>query len=188
MAKTRRRAPNISLVEFEAIFEAVKNWGRWGADDERGTMNYITPDHVKRAAELVKSGHSVSMATPINTVAGPDTPLPAIHYMTQNHDWDIGSGKLRFAMDFLGMECHGDCHTHIHALKHIAYAGVLSGGRPASTVPSRGAHGLDITTYASGVVGRGVLLDIPRLRGEKWLDAGDGFTPGQVRDTDTGQR
>ena len=187
MAKTRQRAPNISLVEFEAIFEAVKNWGRWGADDERGTMNYITPDHVKRAAELVKSGHSVSMAIPINTVAGPDNPHPAIHYMTQNHDWDIGSGKLRFAMDFLGMECHGDCHTHIDALNHIAYAGLLYGGRPASNVTSRGAHGLDITTYASGVVGRGVLLDIPRLRGEKWLEPGEAVTRSELEEAEREQ-
>ena len=106
----------VSLADFESMFEAVKNWGRWGADDELGTLNYITREHVKRAAGLVKSGRSVSMAIPINTVAGPDNPHPAIHYMTQNHDLDIGSGRLRFAMDFLGMECHGDCHTHIDAL------------------------------------------------------------------------
>jgi hypothetical protein len=89
----------VSLAEFEAMFEAVKNWGRWGADDELGTLNYITRDNVKRAAGLVKSGRSVSMAIPINTVAGPDNPHPAIHYMTQNHDILIGSSKLAFSMD-----------------------------------------------------------------------------------------
>src|SRR5258708_25758116 len=152
------------------MFEAVKNWGRWGADDELGTLNYITRDHVKRAARLVNSGRSVSMAIPINTVAGPDNPHPAIHYMTQNHDILIGSSRLAFSMDFLGMECHGDCHTHIDALCHIAYGGLLYGGRPASNVTSKGARGLDITTYANGVVGRGVLLDIPRLRGGSYLE------------------
>jgi hypothetical protein len=76
------RASTISLAEFEAMFESVKNWGRWGADDERGTLNYITPEHVRRAAGLVKSGRSVSMAIPINKVAGPDNQSPAIHHMT----------------------------------------------------------------------------------------------------------
>jgi hypothetical protein len=70
------------------------------------------------------------MAIPINTLAGPDNPSPAIHHMTQLHDWDIGSGSLRFAMDFLGMNFHGDCHTHIDALCHVAYADRLYGGRP----------------------------------------------------------
>ncbi len=93
-----KTASKVSLAEFEAMFEAVKNWGRWGPDDEKGTLNYITPDHVKRAAGLVRSGRSISMAIPINIVAGPDNPHPAIHYMTQMHDWDIGSGKLRFAI------------------------------------------------------------------------------------------
>src|SRR6266849_6771989 len=116
MTRTARQAPNISVTEFEAMFESVKNWGRWGKDDERGTVNYITPDHVRRAAALVRSGRSVSMAIPINTVAGPDNANPAIHHMTQLHDWDIGSGSLRFATDFLGMNCHGDCHTHVDAL------------------------------------------------------------------------
>ena len=58
---------------FEAIFESVKNWGRWGDDDIRGTLNLLTPEHVKRAAGLVKSGRHVSMAIPINTTAGPTT-------------------------------------------------------------------------------------------------------------------
>ena len=56
------------------------------------------------------------MAIPINTVAGPDNPNPATHYMANTHDIDVGSGKLRFATDYLGMQFHGDCHTHMDAL------------------------------------------------------------------------
>ena len=125
MTAIERGGPNVSPAVFEAIFESVKNWGRWGPDDVLGTLNYITPDHVRRAASLVRTGRSISMAIPINNVAGPDNPNPAIHHMTQMHDLDIGSGKLRFAMDFLGMDFHGDCHTHIDALCHIAYDGRL---------------------------------------------------------------
>ncbi len=162
------------------MFEAVKNWGRWGADDQRGTLNYITPDHVRRAAGLVKSGRSVSMAIPINTVAGPDNQSPAIHHMTQMFDLPIDSTSLRFGMDFLGMSCHGDCHTHIDALCHIAYGGHVYGGRPESLLTSHGGTALDIAAYANGIVGRGVLLDIPRVRGTAWLEPGEAVTRAEL--------
>ena len=187
MAKTEQRAKNISVAEFEAMFESVKNWGRWGAGDERGTLNYITPEHIRKAAALVRSGRTVSMAIPINTVAGPDNPHPAIHYMSQNHDIPVGESKVGFAMDFLGMECHGDCHTHIDALNHISYGGRLYGGRPISDVTSKGSPGLAITTYADGVVGRGVLLDIPRLRGVPYLEPGDAVTRAELEAAEEAQ-
>ena len=187
MTSTIQRGPNISLTEFEALFESVKNWDRWGPDDARGTLNYLTPEHRRRAAGLVRSGRSVSMSLPINTVAGPDNPSPAIHHMTQLHDWDIGSGSLRFATDFLGMNFHGDCHTHIDALCHIAYAGQLYGGRPASSVTSHGAQSIDMDDYKEGIVGRGVLLDIPRLRGVPYLEPGEAVTRAELEAAERAQ-
>ncbi len=184
MARTHQRAPNMSVADFEAMFESVKNWGRWGGADERGTLNYVTPQHVRKAASLVRSGRTVSMAIPINVIAGPDNPHQAIHYMVQNHDIPVGQSKVGFAMDFLGMECHGDCHTHIDALNHISYGGLLYNGRPVSEVTSKGSRGLDIATYANGVVGRGVLLDIPRLRGVPWLEPGEPVTRAELEDAE----
>lgn len=166
-------SPSLSPEAFDELFESLKNWGRWGTDDDRGTLNYLTRDKVRAAAALVQKGRSVSMAIPINTVAGPDNANPALHYMTTTHDVDVGSGDLlRFATDFLGMQFHGDCHTHIDALCHIAYKGQLYNGHPADMVTSRGSLGLDITTYAHGIVGKGVLIDMPRLMGVKWLEPG----------------
>ena len=174
-------APTMSLDEFDRLFEALKNWGKWGPDDERGTLNYITAENVRAAGALVRTGRSVSMAIPINTVAGPDNPNPALHYMSTTHDVDVGSGELlRFATDFLGIQFHGDCHTHIDALCHIAYKGQLYNGRPANLVTSRGALGLDITAIAHGIVSRGVLIDIPRLRGVKWLEPGEAVTRDEI--------
>jgi hypothetical protein len=69
----------MSLDEFDQLFESLKNWGRWGANDEKGTLNYITPEHVKAAGALVRSGRSVSMSIPINTIAGPDNPSTPRH-------------------------------------------------------------------------------------------------------------
>jgi len=170
----------VSAKEFEAIFDSVCNWNRWGKEDRRGTLNYITPEHVKNAASYVRSGRSVSMAIPINKSAGPDNPRPPIHYMSHNHDITLPQGGPHIAMDFFGSECHGDCHTHIDALCHISYRGKLYNGIPASSVTSQGPETMDITEYAHGIVGKGVLLDIPRLRGVKWLDPGEAVTADEL--------
>jgi kynurenine formamidase len=174
---------SVSVEEFERIFESVKNWGRWGPEDELGTLNYITPDSIRAAARLVRSGRRVSMAIPINKVAGPDNPNPAVHFMTQGHDVPVDGSKVRFALDFLGMACHGDCHTHVDALCHISYDGLTYNGRDANeVVKSTGATGQDITVCSTGVVGRGVLLDIPRFRECKWLEPGEAVTRGELEE------
>lgn len=166
----------MSKQQFDGIFRKVCNWGVWGPDDERGTLNYITPQTIQRAAALVKSGRSVSMAVPINKVAGPDNPRPGAHYMSMLFEVDKSFGEPGFCLDYFGSEIHGECHTHIDALCHIAYEGKMYNGKPTSMVTSRGPKLMDITTYADGIVGRGVLLDIPRLRGVKWLEPGEAVT------------
>jgi kynurenine formamidase len=169
--------PRISVAEFEQIFESVKNWGRWGPDDDLGTLNYITPDHVRRAATLVRSGRRVSLSIPINRVSGPDNPLQALLLVVQGHDVPVDKSKVRFGLDWLGMAAHGDCHTHVDALCHLSYDGFTYNGRRATDVlRTNGATAQDIAAYHAGVVGRGVLLDLPRLRGVKWLEPGDAVT------------
>jgi kynurenine formamidase len=117
------------------------------------------------------------MAIPINTVAGPDNQQPAVHFVSQAHDVPVDGSKVRFALDFLGMACHGDCHTHMDALCHISYDGRTYNGRDAGeVVKSTGAVAQDVTAYHEGLVGRGVLLDIPLLRRCKWLEPGDAVT------------
>jgi kynurenine formamidase len=174
------RPGNLPAAEFGKLFEEVKNWGRWGATDTRGTLNYIGPAEARRAAGLVQDGTSVSMALPVNTVAGPDNPRPALHYMRDTHGCDHTG--VTSATDFFGVECHGTAHTHIDALCHIAYRGRLYNGFPADGVSSRGARQLDIRAYASGLMGRGVLLDIPRLRGVPWLEPGTAVTGEELED------
>ena len=77
---------------IRAAFPELSNWGRWGQDDDRGTLNYITPEHIQAAARLVRTGRSVSLSLPVNTVAGPDNPRPALHYMIHRHDADLPEG------------------------------------------------------------------------------------------------
>ena len=130
------------------------------------------------------------MEIPINTVAGPDNPNPAIHMVTQGHDIDIGSGGLRFGLDFLGMAAHGDCHTHVDALNHISYDGLTYNGKPAGQVlTSKGGTslGIDAIAGSGGVVGRGVLLDLPRFRGVTWLEPGEAVTRAELEACEAAQ-
>ena len=173
MARELTRPAQVSAEEFDRLFEAVTNWGRWGLDDELGTLNYVTADKVRAAAALVRSGRSVSMAIPINKEAGPDNPNPAVHFIAMGHDVQVGGGES-FGMCFLGMMSHGDCHTHVDALNHVAYRGKLYNGKDAlATLTSQGSAWGSIAAYAQGILGRGVLLDAARHRGVPWLEPGE---------------
>jgi len=183
-ARTKTTPTRMTTAEFDALFDKVCNWGRWGPEDQLGTLNYITPERVRKAAGLVRAGRSVSLAIPINTVAGPDNPRPAFHYMVQAYDTPNPAGQPQFALDYLACEFHGDCHTHIDALCHIAYKGKLYNGKPSSLVSSSGPSVMDITAYANGIVTRGVLLDIPRLRGTKWLEPGEAVTAKELEEAE----
>jgi kynurenine formamidase len=170
----------VSAKQFDELFQQVSNWGRWGADDEKGTLNYLTTEKVRASAALVQSGRTISLSLPINTIAGPDNPRPAVHYMVKTHDIQPEHGEPRFAGDFLGSELHGDCRTHVDALCHVAYKGKLYNGKSPASVTSRGATSMDITAYVHGIVGRGVLLDIPRFRGVNWLELGEAVTADEI--------
>ena len=93
--------------------------------------------------------------------------------MTQGHDTDSGLGPMTFAKDFVGVDYHNDGHTHVDALCHVAYDGSLYNGRPQSSVSAGGASVHSIEVLNNGLAGRGVLLDIPRLRGVRWLEPGE---------------
>jgi kynurenine formamidase len=167
------RTADLSRADFQRLFDEVSNWGRWGDDDQRGALNYLTADRVAAAARLVESGETVTLSLPLNTRHAPDNPEPADHWMTMLSDVDIGSGTLRFAKDYIGVDYHNDGHTHIDALCHVAFDGALYNGVSSDSVTSRGASVDAIEVLKDGLVGRGVLLDVPLLRGVKWLEPGE---------------
>ncbi len=78
--------PTMSVDQFQALFERCSNWGRWGPDDERGTLNLITPEVTRRAAALIREGVTVSCAWPLNTVADAENTQPAVHLMLRAGD------------------------------------------------------------------------------------------------------
>ncbi|HEY7561403.1 MAG TPA: cyclase family protein [Gaiellaceae bacterium] len=159
--------------EFRSLFDAVRTWGRWGDRSERGALNTLTPDRVAAAARLVRRGVMVTLSLQLATEARADCPAPAQHYMTMLTDIDIGSGSVRFTKDYVGVDYHNDGHTHVDAFSHVAYEGLLYGGVPQSSVTSEGAQADAIDLLDNGLVGRGVLIDVPRLRGVPWLEPGE---------------
>jgi len=163
----------VSAAEFAELFRSLSSWGRWGEGDQRGALNYLEPDRVVAASRLVQEGTTVTLSLPMNTKAAEDNPEPAVHYMTTTPDLEAGPGELRFAKDFVGADYHNDGHTHIDAFCHVIYDGSLYNGAPATAVTADGAADDSIEVLANGLVARGVLLDIPRVRGLPWLDPGE---------------
>lgn len=171
---------DLSADQFRELFEAVSTWGRWGPNDERGALNYLTPDLVLAASRLMRSGETVSLGLPLPTQVGIDNPVPADHHMTALGDEDIGSGTLRFAKDYVGADYHNPSHSHIDALCHVAFDGALYNGKPTTSLTPEGATADAIGVLKDGLVGRGVLLDVPRLRGVAWLEPGEHIFPDEL--------
>jgi kynurenine formamidase len=177
----------VTRTEFDELFNEISNWGRWGPNDTLGTLNYLTREKVVKAAALVRSGRTVSLSRPIDTTAAVDNPNPAIHHMTRGYDVPTGAGEPRFVADYLGCGCHGNAHSHIDALCHVGYKGKLYNGKPLTSVTSLGASIMDITDYSAGIVGRGVLLDLPGLWGKKWLEPGVAVTDSDLEEAERAQ-
>ena len=163
----------MTAAEFRALFDAVQTWGRWGDQEPRGALNNLTPERVTAAAQLVRRGLTVTLSLPLNTEARLDCPEPADHHMTMLTDQDIGSGSVRFAKDYVGVDYHNDGHSHIDAFCHVAYEGRFYDGVPDTAVTADGAQAGSIDILKDGLIGRGVLLDVPRLRGVPWLEPGE---------------
>jgi kynurenine formamidase len=163
----------VTAGEFQELFRTVSTWGRWGEDDERGALNLLGSEQLLAAVQLVREGTCVTISLPMNRRAGPDNPEPATYYMTSGADPAPDAGELTFAKDFVGADYHHDGHTHIDALCHVEYGGSLYNGVSARSVTAQGAGANAIDVLETGLVGRGVLLDIPRLRGVPWLEPGD---------------
>jgi kynurenine formamidase len=166
------REQTVTTTQFGELFRTLSNWGRWGDDDERGALHYLTAERVAAAAGLVTAGVSVTLSLPLNTHQAVHNPKPADHYMTELSPLDTASGSLHFMKDYIGCDFHNDGHTHIDALCHICYEGSMYNGKMADAVTEHGATVNTIEVLKDGLIGRGVLLDIPRLHGVQWLEPG----------------
>jgi kynurenine formamidase len=165
--------PAVGAAEFKTLYERLRDVPPWGPADRRGGLNHMTPDRVLAAAREIRLGRSVSLAAPIETDLTPDQPEPAIHDMKGRPGDQADPEGLTFAQDRLGINVHGDADSHMDGLCHAMYCRTLYNRVPSSAVTRHGAEELSIEVAKDGIVGRGVLLDIPRLRGTSWLEPGD---------------
>jgi kynurenine formamidase len=142
--------------EVRTWFDRHSNWGRWGPDDNAGTVNLITPAKRREAAALVRDGRAVSLAYPLNTIGGPGNWNPAQHFLRI---------RPEASADYIGLVFHGYAHTHIDALCHIFWQGKMWNGKSNTDVTSLGARSGAVDAWSGGITTRGVLVDIPALRG-----------------------
>lgn len=165
--------PWYSNDEMRAMFESVKNWGRWGDDDESGALNLITADRRAAAAAEVSAGITISCARELPVRPSIENPHPALHMMVRGGDDCVIPGLgMESTSDFVGVAFHGMSTSHIDALCHVFVDEQMYNGFPASDVKSTGAQRGSIMCAKDGVVGRGVLLDIPRQQGVSHLEPG----------------
>ena len=147
--------------DFARWKKELSNWGRWGKDDQLGALNLITPAKRKQAAALVTEGFSVSLARDAETVKAIDNPNP----------YELGDGRL-------AVSYHGTVHTHLDSLSIMRsdYEGANYNGYTGPQAPAVAKEGFDlrnsIYNIKIGIVTRGILVDIPRLKGVPYLEPG----------------
>ncbi len=172
--------------------EQLKNWGRWGADDEIGTLNHIRPEDIVAAAALIRRGAVFAMGIPLDNT-GPQSGLfggrwNPIHTMLATGA-DAMAGRfdqvpgrnLRYSDDALNMPVQAA--THWDSLGHIFLDNEMYNGHSASRVDSGGVHKLGIEHTRAKMVGRGVLLDVARHKGVDWLPDGYGISNAELNET-----
>jgi kynurenine formamidase len=166
----------VTKEQYEKWKTDLSNWGRWGKDDELGALNLITAAKRKQAAALVKEGSSVSLAGDPDTEKAVDNPSPYEHEMQ-----GIGSDRW-------GVSYHGVAHTHLDSLAHINENGVFYNGYhpdPQAVTKANRHFKNSIHNLKNGVFTRGVLIDIPRLKGVPYLEQG---TPIFVEDLEAWEK
>jgi kynurenine formamidase len=167
--------PQVTPAQYESWKKDLSNWGRWGKDDEIGTMNLITAKKRLQAVALVKEGFTVSLASDADTVKAVDNANPYEHTM-------LAIGNDRIAVTY-----HGITHTHLDSLAHINANGVFYNGYAPDqqAVLKQGHSKNSIHNLKNGVFTRGILIDIPRLKGVPYLEPG---TPIYVQDLEAWEK
>ena len=161
----------ITKETFDAWMQEISNWQRWGADDELGTLNLITPAKRKAAAQLVRNGVSISLSLALNTEGSEYNPQPFEHELsTENFGAQSG------AVDRYCIAYHGAAHSHLDGLPHVMHEGTLYNGVSAQVLKPNGAEKLGVHNMKEGIFSRGVLVDMAWHKGVDYLEPGTPIT------------
>jgi kynurenine formamidase len=165
-----QHAQHLTKNDIDRFMVDLSNWGRWGKADQKGTVNLITPAKRQAAAKLVTEGISISLSRNTDTEKAIDNDTPFGHKMM------IAVGG-EFNMDEYTTAFHGFATTHFDSLSHVFYRGKMYNGFPQSNVTERGAGELAVTAFRDGFFTRGVLIDIPQLKGVPYLEPSTAIYP-----------
>jgi kynurenine formamidase len=158
--------------------ETLSNWGRWGSDDELGTLNYIGPGARRRGASSVRTGESVSCSWVIDPTSVGMKGFAQRFMVATGREQVIDTPRGTYANETLQLQHHGPWVTHLDGLSHVAWDGKFYNDRPVDCVTvSSGATSLGIESALQGIVTRGVLLDVAAVRGVEMLAFGEGAHP-----------
>jgi kynurenine formamidase len=167
--------PKVTKADVEGMLKSLSNWGRWGADDELGTLNLITPAKRKAAAALVRDGVSVSLAHDASTTAKEGPAVFGRKMMTLPQ-----AQGLTFASDEFRVAYHGFTETHMDSLCHFAFNGKMYNGFTYNDVTEGGAAKLSVLNVKQGIFTRCVLMDIPKLLEVRYLEGGQAIYPAHL--------
>ena len=149
--------------QLETWMTDLSNWGRWGTDDERGALNLITPEIRRQALSLARTGSTVSLARLQQIVSGSEN---------APFDMTVTISPGGFAVDRIGVSFHGVQITHLDALCHFSHRGKTYNGYSFDQIATQDGGCSKLGNIAEGIVARGVLIDIPRLKGLPYLEPG----------------
>jgi lysophospholipase L1-like esterase/kynurenine formamidase len=178
----RPRPPDPTLEEVAEMMRRISNWGRWGDNDERGTINLITPEKRLQAIRLAREGLMVSLARTMDKEVAPDNPTPFKQEFQMR-----GDEMFPYAMDIISSTYHGTTTTHLDALCHYQFEGQMFNGysyqefyQATATRPGYGegpgCMRNSVIQFKDGILTRGILVDLPLLYGVKWLEPGTAVT------------
>ena len=164
----------VTKATVDAWMTDLSNWGRWGDEDQLGAVNLITPEKRKQAAALVQDGVSVSLARNVEKEEAADNPRPFVHRMLNTGD-KLSGGQ--FVSDEYTVGYHGFAHTHMDSLTHMSYQGKSYNGFEIAEVKEDGTPHLAVTNFKTGIFTKGILMDIPKLKGVDYLEPGTPIHP-----------
>ncbi len=176
MDSAARAQQKLGSADIDRMITELSNWGRWGKEDQLGTLHLITPQKRREAAALVKEGVAVSLAHESNKNTELDNPDPYRHTMNSTG----ADPNAQWAADTVSVQYHGYQHTHMDSLCHIFYKGKMYNGFSQQEVTALGAGKLAITNLKEGLFTRGVLVDLPALKGVPYLDGAVAIYPSDL--------
>ncbi|HUH12350.1 MAG TPA: cyclase family protein [Longimicrobiales bacterium] len=166
----------LTAADIDRLMGEVSNWGRWGPQDQLGTLNLITADKRRWAAALVEDGVAVSLSHDMVRESTTEMGGPmGLEVVVLGDTTGFGG-----AVDAYTGHYHGYYYAHLDGLAHIAWKGKLYNGNPAAEITEDGAPKLGTEVMKHGMFTRGVLIDLPRFRGVPWLEPGTAVTTGEL--------